>query len=86
MTDQTGDPSQIRACIRQAIAVGADFVKIFATASIRDGGAQTMNDDQIRAAFDEARVLGRRSIVHAPGPEGAKTAVFGGCAMSTATG
>ena len=79
VTDQTGDPSQIRAFIRQAIADGADFVKIFATASIRDGGAQTMTDDQIRAACDEARALGRRSIVHAQGPEGAKAAVLAGC-------
>ena len=79
VTDQTGDPSQIRAFIRQAIADGADFVKIFATASIRDGGAQTMTDDQIRAACDEASALGRRSIVHAQGPEGAKTSVLAGC-------
>jgi imidazolonepropionase-like amidohydrolase len=79
VTDQTGDPSQIRAFIRKAIADGADFVKIFATASIREGGAQTMSDDQIRAACDEAKSLGKRSIVHAQGPEGAKAAVLAGC-------
>ena len=27
VTDQTGDPSQIRAFIRKAVADGADFVK-----------------------------------------------------------
>jgi len=79
VTDQTGNPSQIRAFIRKAIADGADFVKIFATASIREGGAQTMTDDQIRAACDEANALGKRSIVHAQGPEGAKAAVLAGC-------
>lgn len=79
VTDQTGNPSQIRAFIRKAIADGADFVKIFATASIREGGAQTMTDDQIRAACDEAHALGKRSIVHAQGPEGAKAAVLAGC-------
>jgi imidazolonepropionase-like amidohydrolase len=79
VTDQTGDPSQIRAFIRKAIVDGGDFVKIFATASIRDGGAQTMTDDQIRAACDEAKALGKRSIVHAQGPEGAKAAVLAGC-------
>ena len=79
VTDQTGDPSQIRTFVRKAIADGADFVKIFATASIRDGGAQTMTDAQIRAACDEAHALGRRSIVHAQGPEGAKAAVLAGC-------
>jgi imidazolonepropionase-like amidohydrolase len=79
VTDHTGNPSQIRAFIRKAIADGADFVKIFATASIREGGAQTMTDDQIRAACDEANALGKRSIVHAQGPEGAKAAVLAGC-------
>jgi imidazolonepropionase-like amidohydrolase len=79
VTDQTGSPAQIRAFIRKAIADGADFVKIFATASIREGGAQTMTDEQIRAACDEANALGKRSIVHAQGPEGAKAAVLAGC-------
>src|SRR5262245_12427317 len=77
--DRTGDPAQIRAFVRKAVADGADFVKIFATASIREGGAQTMTDDQIRAACDEARAMGKRSIVHAQGPEGAKAAVLAGC-------
>jgi imidazolonepropionase-like amidohydrolase len=79
VTDRTGDPSQIRAFVRKAVADGADFVKIFATASIREGGAQTMTDDQIRAACDEARAMGKRSMVHAQGPEGARAAVLAGC-------
>src|SRR5262245_53587350 len=79
VTNETGDPSEIRAFVRKAVADGADVVKIFATASIRDGGAQTMSDDQIRAACGEARALGKRSIVHAQGPEGAKAAVLAGC-------
>jgi imidazolonepropionase-like amidohydrolase len=54
-------------------------LKIFATASIREGGGQTMTDDQIRAACGEANALGRRSIVHAQSPEGAKAAVLAGC-------
>jgi len=79
VTDQTGDPTEIRAFVRKAIADGADFVKLFATASIRDGGGQTMSDDQIRATCDEANRLGKRSIVHAQSPEGAQTAVLAGC-------
>jgi len=79
VTDQTGNPAQIRAFIRKAIADGADFVKIFASASIREGGKQTMTDDQIRAACDEAKALGKRSIVHAQGPESAKASVLAGC-------
>jgi imidazolonepropionase-like amidohydrolase len=79
VTNETGDPSEIRAFVRKAGTDGADIVKIFATASIRDGGAQTMSDDQIRAACDEARAIGKRSIVHAQGPEGARAAVLAGC-------
>jgi hypothetical protein len=38
-------------------------IKIFATASIRDGGKQTMTDEQIAAVCGEtkARVTGRSS-------------------------
>lgn len=79
VTNETGGPSEIRAFVRKAIADGADVVKIFATASIREGGAQTMSDDEIRAACDEARAFGKRSIVHAQGPEGAKAAVLANC-------
>jgi len=77
--DTTGTPDQIRAFVRKAVADGADFVKIFATKSIREGGGQTMSDAQIQAACGEATRLGKRTIVHAQGPEGAKAAVLAGC-------
>ena len=79
INDNTGTPDQIRAFVRTVVADGADFVKIFATGSIREGGRQTMTDEQIRAACDEARTLGKRTLVHAQGPEGAKAAVLSGC-------
>jgi imidazolonepropionase-like amidohydrolase len=79
INDNTGTPDQIRAFVRTVVADGADFVKIFATGSIREGGRQTMTDEQIRAACDEARSLGKRTLVHAQGPEGAKAAVLSGC-------
>jgi imidazolonepropionase-like amidohydrolase len=75
----TGNPEQIRAFVRKAKADGADVVKLFATASIRDGGAQTMSDDQIRAACSEATAQGLRSVVHAHASSGAKAAVLAGC-------
>jgi imidazolonepropionase-like amidohydrolase len=77
--DTTGSPDEIRAFVRKAVADGADFVKIFATKSIREGGTQTMSDAQIQAACGEANALGKRTIVHAQGPEGAKAAVLAGC-------
>jgi imidazolonepropionase-like amidohydrolase len=79
VTERTGTPDEIRAFVRKAVADGADFVKLFATASIREGGAQTMSDEQIRATCSEAHALGKRAMVHAQGPEGAKAAILAGC-------
>jgi imidazolonepropionase-like amidohydrolase len=79
INENTGSPEQIRAFVKNVVKEGADFVKLFATSSIREGGAQTMTDDQIRAACEEAKALGKRTLVHAQGPEGAKAAVLAGC-------
>ena len=79
ITDRTGTPDEIRAFVRKAVADGADVIKIFATSSIRDGGEQTMTDEQIRAACSEAHAAGKRAMVHAQGPEGAKAAILAGC-------
>jgi len=77
--DTTGPPEQIRAFVRKAKADGADVIKLFATASIRDGGKQTMSDEQIRAACSEAAAVGLRSVAHAHASSGAKAAVLAGC-------
>lgn len=77
--DTTGTPDEIRAFVRKAVADGADFVKLYATKSVREGGAQTMTDAQIQAACGEAKALGKRSMAHAQGPEGAKASVLAGC-------
>ena len=79
ITERTGSPDEIRAFVRKAVADGADVIKIFATSSIREGGGQTMTDDQIRAACSEAHAAGKRAMVHAQGPEGAKAAILAGC-------
>ena len=62
-----------------ARADGADVVKIFASASIRDGGKQTMTDEQLQAACGEANALGLRTMVHAHSPESIKASVNAGC-------
>ena len=69
----------LRALVRQRKADGADLIKIFASASIRDGGAQTMNDDQLRAICDEAKAQGLRTIVHAHSAASIKAATVAGC-------
>jgi imidazolonepropionase-like amidohydrolase len=65
--------------VRQLQKDGADVVKIFASASIRDGGKQTMTDDQLVAVCGEANALGMRTMVHAHSPESIKASVNAGC-------
>ncbi len=77
--EKSGDPEQIRARVRQMAVAGADAIKIFATKSIREGGAQSMTNAQIEAACDEARGVHLPSVVHAQGSEGAKAAILAGC-------
>jgi imidazolonepropionase-like amidohydrolase len=77
--ETTGSPEQIRAFVRRVVADGADLIKIFATKSIREGGGPTLTQAQVDAACGEATSLGKRAIVHAQGPEGARAAVLAGC-------
>jgi imidazolonepropionase-like amidohydrolase len=79
ITETTGDPDRIRAYVDKMKADGADLVKLFATASIRDGGKMTMPADQIRAACGEANQLGLRTLVHAHASDGARAAIDAGC-------
>jgi imidazolonepropionase-like amidohydrolase len=54
-------------------------IKLFASASIRDGGKQTMTDEQLQATCGEANALGLRTLVHAHSPESIKASVLAGC-------
>ena len=79
LTDATMTPEQIRGWVRMMVARGADVIKIFASKSIRNGGAQTLSDAQIRAACDEARIAGKRIWVHTHSASAARAAVAAGC-------
>jgi imidazolonepropionase-like amidohydrolase len=79
LNEHSGSPDEIRTKVRQLKAKGADVIKLFATASSRDGGKQTMTDAQIEAACTEAKAQGLRAAVHAHAPGGAKPAVLSGC-------
>jgi imidazolonepropionase-like amidohydrolase len=79
VNENTGDPAAIRAYVQKMKADGADLVKIFATASIRDGGKMTMTAEQLNAACGEAKLQGLRSIVHAHSSDGARASVMAGC-------
>jgi len=75
----TATPDQLRTAVRALKDAGADLIKIFASASIRDGGKQTMTDEQLQAACGEAKALGVRTLVHAHSPESIKASVLAGC-------
>jgi imidazolonepropionase-like amidohydrolase len=79
LNENSGTPDEIREKVRQLKKDGADVVKIFASASIRDGGKQTMTDDQLKAACGEATSQNLRTMVHAHSPESIKASVSAGC-------
>jgi len=79
LTENSGDPDKLRELVRQRKEQGADFIKIFASKSIREGGGQTMSDAQLQAACGEAKSLGLRTLVHAHAPEAMKAATLAGC-------
>jgi imidazolonepropionase-like amidohydrolase len=79
LTEQSGPPEKLRELVRERKQQGADFIKLFASKSIREGGAQTMTDAQLQASCGEAKMLGLRTIVHAHSAESAKAAILAGC-------
>src|SRR5688572_6728464 len=72
---------QIREDIRKKKADGADLIKIFASASIRDGGTPTLSQAQLDAACGGARAQGLRSMVHAHSPESMLRAARAKCTV-----
>jgi imidazolonepropionase-like amidohydrolase len=83
VNENTGTPDEIRAFVRKVKADGADLVKMFASKSSRDGGAQTMTDAQIQAGCAEAKAVGLRSWVHAHSPSSVRAATLAGCTAVT---
>ena len=79
LTENSGNPDQLRELVRTRKQQGADLIKIFASKSIREGGAQTMTDAQLQAACGEAKAQGLRTIVHAHSAESARAATLAEC-------
>jgi imidazolonepropionase-like amidohydrolase len=79
INERSGGPDQLREIVRKLKADGADVVKIFASKSIRDGGGQTMTDEQLSAVCGEAKAQGLRTMVHAHAADAIKAAVRAGC-------
>ena len=70
---------QLRELVDERHAQGADFIKIFASRSIRDNGAQTMSQAQMNAMCGEANKLGLRTLVHAHADSAVRAAINAGC-------
>jgi imidazolonepropionase-like amidohydrolase len=79
IADPSLSPEKIREGVRRRAAEGADVIKIFASKSIRDGGAPTLTQEQLDAACGEARAHHLRTAVHAHGIESVRRAVLAGC-------
>ena len=75
----TGSPDEIRAFVRRLKDDGADVVKVFASASIREGGGLVMTPEQLEAVCTEAQAVGLRTVVHAYGTDGLTASIEAGC-------
>lgn len=78
-SENSGTPDELREKVRQLKKEGADVIKIFASASIRDGGKQTMSDAQLQAVCGEANAQDMRTMVHAHSVESVTASVNAGC-------
>jgi imidazolonepropionase-like amidohydrolase len=74
---------QIKEHVRKAVADSADVIKLFASKSIREGGGQTLSDEQVLAGCSEAKSLGKRVWVHAHAASAVRAATVGGCTTVT---
>jgi imidazolonepropionase-like amidohydrolase len=81
MNENTGGPDVLRDYVRKQKEMGADLIKIFASKSIREGGAQTMTDAQLQAACGEAKAQGLRTLVHAHAADAVLAAAKAGCSQ-----
>jgi imidazolonepropionase-like amidohydrolase len=79
LTETSGDAAMMRQLVRERKQQGADFIKLFASKSIREGGQITLTQAQVEAVCGEAKSLGLRTIVHAHSAESARVATLAGC-------
>lgn len=79
LMDPATTPPQFRAIVRRRKQQGADFIKVFASGSIRDGGHLTLTQEQLHAICDDAKAVGLRVMIHAHSPDSVTAAALAGC-------
>ena len=72
-------PDSLRGVVRALAAQGADVIKLFASAGLGAGGAQTLSDEQISAICGEAKAHNLRTVVHAISAGSVRAATLAGC-------
>jgi imidazolonepropionase-like amidohydrolase len=78
LDDARSTPDQFRAAVRARKEQGADFIKVFASGSIRDGGKPTLTADQLSAICEQAKALDLRVMVHAHSADSVRLATLAG--------
>jgi imidazolonepropionase-like amidohydrolase len=75
----TQTPKALRLEVRRLKRHGADFIKIFASNAVIDGGKPSMRDEQLAALCDEARRSKFRAVVHAHDDASVRQVARAGC-------
>lgn len=75
-------PEEARQRVRMIIGGGADFIKLIATGAVlamgSEPGALELTPEEMKAACDEAKAMGKYCIAHAHGAQGIKAAIRAG--------
>jgi imidazolonepropionase-like amidohydrolase len=79
INDRRLSPDSLRGLVRVLKTQGADVIKLFASAGLGAGGAQTLSDEQLAAICGEAKTQGLRSVVHAISAGSVRAATLAGC-------
>jgi imidazolonepropionase-like amidohydrolase len=79
INDRRLSPDSLRGVVRALRKQGADLIKLFASAGLGAGGAQTFSDEQLAAICGEANAQGLRSVVHAISAPSVRAATLAGC-------
>jgi len=79
MSNKNPSPDSLRAIVRNYKRLGADVIKLFASAGLQNGGEQTLSDEQLAAICGEAKANGLRTVVHAISAGSVRAATLAGC-------
>lgn len=79
--DGADSPAEVRKRVRRLVAHGVDVIKVVSAdgpETVGDWSTPQSSDEEIAAAFSEARRLGRRTAAHAMGSTGVMSVVAAG--------